>query len=42
MEDLHLFTKTQLQKIALLRVLCSNAAIYMLDMPYTHLDQEYA
>lgn len=42
MEDLHLFTKSQLQKIALLRVLCSNAAIYMLDMPYTHLDQEYA
>ena len=42
MEDLNLFTKSQLQKIALLRVLCSNATIYMLNMPFAYLDDEYA
>ena len=40
MDDLNLFTKSQLQKIALLRVLCSNASIYMLDMPFMFLDEE--
>ena len=41
MDDLNLFTKSQLQKIALLRVVCSNASIYLMDMPFMNLDEEF-
>ena len=41
MDDLNLFTKSQLQKISLIRVLCSDADIYYLDFPFHFLDKEF-
>ena len=40
MEDINLFTKSQLQKIGILRVLMSNANIYLLDCPFQYLDKD--
>ena len=42
MEDLSMFTKEQLKKIALIRILCSNADIYLLDHPFHHLSTEFS
>ena len=39
MEDINVFTKSQLQRILLARVLCSSANIYILDCPYESIDQ---
>ena len=41
MEDLNIFTKSQLQRIALARVICSSAKIYILDSPFEHIDSEH-
>ena len=41
MEDLNMFTKEQLQKISLIRVLCSNADIYLLDHPFHYISPEF-
>ena len=41
MDDLNLFTKSQLQRISLIRVLCSEADIYYLDFPFRFLDKEH-
>lgn len=41
MEDLNIFTKSQLQRIALARVLCSSAEMYILDSPYEYIDKEH-
>ena len=41
MDDLNMFTKSQLQKIALIRVLCSDADIYLLDCPFHYLNTEF-
>ena len=41
MEDMNLYTRSQLQRIAIARVLCPNAKIYILDTPFEELDREY-
>lgn len=40
MEDVNLFTKSQLQKIGIMRLLISNANIYLLDCPFQFLDKD--
>jgi len=39
MSDEAYFTPSQYQKIALGRIFCSNADIYILDNPFSHLSQ---
>lgn len=34
------FTKSQLQRIALARVFCSNSDVYILDNPFNNLNKE--
>lgn len=34
------FTKSQLQRIALARVFCSNSDVYLLDNPFNNLNKE--
>lgn len=34
MEDVNLYTRSQLQRISIARVLCSKAKIYVLDTPF--------
>lgn len=41
MEDLNIFTKSQLQRISLARVLCSSASFYIMDSPYEYIDKEH-
>ena len=41
MEDINVFTKSQLQRILIARVLCSSAHIYVLDSPNEFIDQEH-
>lgn len=40
MDDTNKFTRTVLKKIALARVLCSEADIYILDNPFNDVDDE--
>ena len=40
MDDTNKFTRTVLKKIALARVLCSEADIYILDNPFNDIDDE--
>ena len=41
MEDINIFSKSQLQRILLARVLCSSANIYIMDSPYEFIDKEH-
>ena len=40
MDDTNKFTQSLLKKIALARIICSKADIFILDRPFSHIDED--